>query len=283
MGARNRICSVSAGNPVGPRSRVVTTAQDLRLRAEPSPEALATHIMLPRGTSAELISTDPSGWVQIRAQTGDGRARTGWCMHRALGAALQASVPVFPAAERRMWDLVQLYTGRVGYRRGTKTLATGVERPVIDCSGWVALMLSEAMAAQNADAGEDVFDNADIAACNAWSDRIILEIEVRTPMLLEGPDVTSAKLARCATIGVNEGYFNWQENHPRLRGINHIAQVLRRPADQAPFVSESYSTGPGGVRLTPLADWLDANSRHIRDGRAWAVDPFAMARPAVPK
>ena len=96
-------------------------------------------------------------------------------------------------------------------------------------------------------------------------------------MLLEGPEITAANLPRNATIGVNEGYFSWQENYPRVRGINHIVQVLRHPADGTALVSESYPSGPGGVRLTPLTDWLNANAPHIAAGRAWAVDAFAMA------
>ncbi len=67
--------------------------------------------------------------------------------------------------------------------------------------------------------------------------------------------------------------------HPILRGINHIVQVVRRPADLTPFVSESYPSGPGGIRLTPLAGWLEARTGDIHAGRAWAVDPFAMAHP----
>jgi hypothetical protein len=34
------------------------------------------------------------------------------------------------------------------------------------------------------------------------------------------------------------------------------------------------------VRLTPLADWLDRNTRLLQAGKAWAVDPFAMANPS---
>ncbi len=261
----------------GMNSQVVLVVQNLRLRVEPSLEAFAP-VALPRGTSVELLSLDPPGWAQLRAQT-DGHPRTGWCMRRMLDAALHAPMPAFPSAEGRMWDLVQQYTNRVGYQRGANASSLGAKPPMIDCSGWVAFMLTEAMKAQNADAGEDIFDVADIDACNPWSDRIILEIEARTPVLLEGRDITVTSLPRSATIGLNEGYFTWQENRSRLRDINHIVQVVRRPADQAPFVSESYPTGQGGVRLTPLADWLDARTRDIRAGKAWAVDPFAMADP----
>jgi hypothetical protein len=182
------------------------------------------------------------------------------------------------AAEARMWELVEQYTGRVGYQRGTKVVGLDASPPVIDCSGWVGLLLSSAMQAQNADAGKDTFDNADIAACIAWSDRIILEIEVRTSKPLVGSDITTATLPKNATIGLNIGDFGWETNFPRTRGINHIVQVVHRPADLMPFVSESI--GPdnkGGVRLTPLAAWLRNFDRFIAVGKAWAVDPFAMA------
>lgn len=177
-----------------------------------------------------------------------------------------------------MWDLVEQYTNLVGYQRGTKAAGLEAAPPVIDCSGWVALLLTSAMKAQNDDAGEDIFAATDIAACDAWSDRILLEIEARTPLLLEGRGITATALPRCATIGLDIGDFAWTANFPRLRGINHIVQVVRRPTDPAPFVSESIDAGSkAGIRLTPLGDWLERNSRFLHEGKAWAVDPFAMA------
>ena len=259
--------------------KTLTAAQKLRLRTEPVLEAPAT-IMVPAGSELELRSGQAPGWIQILA-CNDDRQSVGWCMRQMLDAALHDSHPLFEAAEERMWALVRQFTGRMGYQRGVKGSGLQADPPAIDCSGWVALLLTEAMKAQNASAGKNVFDPADIAACNAWSDRIILEIEARTPLLLEGPDITGVSLPRNATIGLNEGYFGWQENYPRVRGINHIVQVLRRGADDAAFVSESHPTGQGGVRLTPLTDWLDVNAPHIQGGRAWALDPFAMASAAA--
>src|ERR1700730_17905032 len=128
----------------------------------------------------------------------------------------------FLVAEARMWGLVEQYTGRVGYHRGTTAAGLDASPPVIDCSGWVGLLLASAMNAQNADAGKDVFDTADIAACIAWSDRIILEIEVRTSKVLVGRDITAATLPRITTIGLNIGDFGWETSFPRPRGINHI-------------------------------------------------------------
>jgi hypothetical protein len=184
----------------------------------------------------------------------------------------------FSAARQRMWELVEQYTDRVGYRRGTKAPGLEASPPVIDCSGWVGVLLTAGMHAQNRAAGRDIFDAADIAACVAWSDRILLEIESRTSTLLTGSEITAETLPSYATIGLNLGNFGWESNFPRTRGINHIVQVVRRPADQVPFVSESL--GPddkGGVRLMPIDQWLTAFSGSIAAGRAWAVDPFAMA------
>ena len=112
---------------------------------------------------------------------------------------------------------------------------------MIDCSGWVGVLLTAGMQAQNRAAGQGIFDAADIAACVAWSDRILLEIESRTPSLLTGSEITAAALPDYATIGLNLGNFGWESNFPRTRGVNHIVQVVRRPADQVPFVSESNS------------------------------------------
>jgi hypothetical protein len=99
-------------------------------------------------------------------------------------------------------------------------------------------------------------------------------------VLVEGRNITADSLPRSATIGLNMGDFTWEKNAPRLRGINHIVQLVRRPADEAPFVSESHGpSGKGGVRLTALADWLHCNARYIQAGKAWAVYPFAMADP----
>lgn len=91
-------------------------------------------------------------------------------------------------------------------------------------------------------------------------------------------EITAATLPSYATIGLNLGTFGWETNFPRTRGINHIVQVVRRPADQMPFVSEAI--GPddkGGVRLMPIDQWLAAFNSCISGGNAWAVDPFAMA------
>jgi hypothetical protein len=184
----------------------------------------------------------------------------------------------FSAARQRMWELVEQYTDRVGYRRGTKAPGLDASPPVIDCSGWVGVLLTAGMHAQNRAAGQDIFDAADIAACVAWSDRILLEIESRTSMLLTGSEITAAVLPDYATIGLNLGNLGWESNYPRMRGINHIVQVVRRPADHVPFVSESI--GPddkGGVRLMPVDQWLAAFGESIAAGKAWAVDPFAMA------
>jgi len=259
--------------------QTLTAAQKLRLRSEPALEAPATIVVL-AGSELELRSGRAPGWIQILV-CNDDRPSVGWCMRQMLHAALHDRTPLFEAAEERMWALARQYTGRTGYQRGVKGPGLQGDSPVIDCSGWVGLLLTEAMKAQNASTGMDVFDAGDIEACNAWSDRIVLEVEARTPLLLEGAEITAASLPRNATIGINEGYFSWQENYPRLRGINHIAQVLRRPPDDAAFVSESHPTGQGGVRLTPLTDWINANAPHIQGGRAWAVDAFAMAGAAA--
>jgi hypothetical protein len=184
----------------------------------------------------------------------------------------------FEAGEAVMWQLVQRYTGRVGYQRGVKSEGLSLTSPVIDCSGWTALLLTRAMQAENAATGRDVFGADDMLALQVWSARIIHEVETRTGLILQGHEITATSLPRCATIGVKMGEPAWAINHPRPRGITHIVQVVRRPEDDAPFVSESFGSSPlPGISLTPLVEWLVLAQPRIRAGEMWAVDPFRIA------
>ena len=184
----------------------------------------------------------------------------------------------FEAGEAIMWRLVQRYTGQVGYQRGVKSEGLSATPPVIDCSGWTALLLTQAMQAENEAAGRDVFGADDMLALQVWSDRIIHEVEIRTGFILEGPEITAASLPRYATLGLKMGEPAWATNHPRPRGITHIVQVVRRPEDDAPFVSEAFGGSPlPGISLTPLTEWLAVAQPRIRAGEMWAVDPFRMA------
>jgi hypothetical protein len=134
------------------------------------------------------------------------------------------------------------------------------------------------MRAENEAAGRAVFCADDVEALQGWSDRIIQEIETRTGFILEGQQITVLRLPRCATIGLKIGEPAWAKNHPRPRGITHIVQVVRRPEDEAPFVSESFGGSvPPGIRLTPLGQWLARARRHLHAGEIWAVDPFRLA------
>lgn len=101
-----------------------------------------------------------------------------------------------------MWELVQTYTGRVGYQRGMKLEGLSVDPPVIDCSGWTRLLLTKAMQAENEAAGRAVFGSGDVDALQVWSDRIIQEIETRTGFVLEGAKITVRNLPR----------HHWAEN-----------------------------------------------------------------------
>jgi hypothetical protein len=181
-------------------------------------------------------------------------------------------------AEAAMWQLVERYTGRVGYQRGVKFEGLAFDPPVIDCSGWAALLLTQAMHAENEAAGRVVFESDQMRVLQTWSDRMIAEIETRTGFILKSPAITLDNLPRCATIGLKLGEPAWATNHPRPRGITHIAQVVRRPGDDAAFVSESFGGFvPPGVGLTPLAAWLVRKQPAIDACEMWVVDPFRLA------
>ena len=182
------------------------------------------------------------------------------------------------AAGVAMWKLVERYTGRVGYRGGVKAEGLLAVPPVIDCSGWVSLLLSTGMIAVN-DSGQEKFTNNDVAKVFSWSDRIIQEIEAWTGSILEGNQIAPELLPRFATIGLRQGGGDWAKNHPRPRGITHIVQIVGRPTDGALYVSEAQGWAePNGLRLLPLTDWLDITSEYLTAGSSWAVDAFAAIR-----
>jgi hypothetical protein len=175
-----------------------------------------------------------------------------------------------------LWRLVQRHTGRVGYSGGTKAEGLEADPPVIDCSGWVALLLAAGMKAANKSAGTPRFSSGDIAAIHTWSDRIIQEIETRNGFILEGDKIAPASLPLHATIGLKQGGGAWANNHPRPRGITHVVQLVRDPETGNPYISESQGMEePFGIRLLPLQDWVEATEDYLRAGESWAVDAFA--------
>lgn len=184
----------------------------------------------------------------------------------------------FAIAEATLWRLVQLHTGRVGYQRGVKAEGLSIKPPVIDCSGWVALLLTEAMRAANEAATQPVFGDEYRQALQSWSDRIIDEIELRTRFILDMRELATHAIPRYATLGLKLGNPAWANNHPRTRGITHIAQIVRRPIDGTPFVSESfgYLSNPG-ITLTALDNWLVRATELDGFEGMWAVDPFREA------
>jgi hypothetical protein len=179
------------------------------------------------------------------------------------------------ASGAAMWTLVTHYTGRVGYGGGVKEIGLKSDPPVIDCSGWAALLLSAGMRAANRVSTAELFDSNEIAAVHTWSDRMIEELHRRSNWILEGDEIAADTLPPYATIGLRQGGGAWANNHPRPRGITHVVQIVRRVDDGAPFISESQGwADPYGIRLTPLAIWLDLTRAYIKRGEAWAVDAF---------
>ena len=177
-----------------------------------------------------------------------------------------------------MWDLAQQYTGHVGYRGAVKAEGLSFETPVIDCSGWASLLISSAMDAANRAAQRDIFSATERTDICTWSDRMIEVVETCSGFIQRGDQITANSLPRFALIGLRQGGGAWAANHPRPRGITHVVQVLRRPSDGAAFVSESQGWAePFGLRLLPLAEWIELTGPWLKDGEAWAVDPFAEA------
>ena len=159
---------------------------------------------------------------------------------------------------------------------GVKVDGLGQTPPVIDCSGWTALLLSTGMLAANRAAGSMLFTDADVAAIHTWSDRVIENLERRSGLILQGDRITLDALPRRATIGLQQGGGAWASNHPRPRGITHVVQVVRQPDNGSPHVSEAQGMRePRGLGLLPLAQWLDQTRDLLKPGAAWAVNAFA--------
>lgn len=112
-------------------------------------------------------------------------------------------------------------------------------RPRLSAGPRVALLLKAGMAAANREAGSTLFKDADAAAFHTWSDRMIENLERRCGFVLSGEQITVGTLPPYATMGLQQGGGAWAKNHPRPRGITHIVQVVHRPGDRAPFVSEA--------------------------------------------
>ena len=169
-----------------------------------------------------------------------------------------------------MWRLVEQYTGRVGYYRGTKAAGLDASPPVIDCSGWVGLLLTSAMNAQNADAGKEMFDAADIAACIAWSDRIILEVEARH----HRRDVTSEcnhrpqywELRLGDKLPPRARYQSYRSSRAPPRRPNVVRQRVAWSRGQR--WGALNATRRLAPRLRPLyRSWQSMGGRPVRDGQ----------------
>ena len=185
-------------------------------------------------------------------------------------------LPWHDASGAAMWTLVTQYTGRVGYRGGTKENGLNSDPPAIDCSGWAAFLLSAGMEAANRVGAAELFEPEEIAAVHTWSDQMIENLQRRSNWILEGDEIALDTLPPYATIGLRQGGGAWALNHPRPRGITHVVQVVKRIDNGAPFVSEAQGWAePYGLRLAPLAAWLDLTRAYIKRGEAWAVNAFA--------
>ncbi len=175
-----------------------------------------------------------------------------------------------------MWALVDRYTGHVRYKGAAKAAELDAEPPVIDCSGWAALLLAAGMKAVDSSAGVEVFRDDEIAAVDTWSDNMIEVLWQQSGWMLAGGDITAEALPPFATIGLQQGGGAWANNRPRPRGITHVVQLVRRPRDGARFVSEAQGWAkPAGLRLLPIEEWFDVTRAYIAPGKAWAVDAFA--------
>jgi hypothetical protein len=255
------------------KSVFVVTANSLNLRKALGIDAPIIKV-LKRGALVEFIREgEVQGWWRVCP---GGAQLEGYVAKQYLAPASGGGVPDLPGVNEILWRATQTALGRVRYQLGAKHSESGA----IDCSGWVAEITRQAFNAVNRAAAPDVvFHSADHRAFDTHSDGIVSGIERRTGKILHGPDIKQASLREGMLIAINFGNYSWELNNPpRVYGIDHIVQVVRNPADDQLFISQSSSSG-GGVNVVRLTNWLDQLKSLVVSGRVHAVDPFGLADP----
>lgn len=257
----------------GAKSTFVVTANNLSFRKAPGVDAPIIRV-LKRGALVEFIREgEVLGWWRVSPV---GVLTEGYVAKQYLAPASGGGVPVLPGVNEILWRATQAALGKVRYQLGAKHSESGA----IDCSGWVAEISRKAFNAVNRAAVPDVvFHSADHRVFDTHSDGIVSGIEGRTGKIFHGPDISQASLREGMLVAINFGNYDWELNNPpRVYGIDHIVQVVRSPADDQLFISQSSSSG-GGVNLVRLSNWLDQLKSLVVRGRVHAVDPFGLADP----
>ena len=121
-----------------------------------------------------------------------------------------------------MWDLVERYTGKVGYRGGVKADGLDATPPVIDCSGWVSLLLSTGMKAVN-DCGREKFGINDIANVFFWSVSHYSGNPGTDGHYSRRRPNSTRKSSRFATVGLRQGGGDWAKITPGPGHHSHRA------------------------------------------------------------
>lgn len=254
----------------------IVTANSLNFRMEPGVEAPILSV-LRRGALIEFLAeAEVAGWWRA---VSPGSRQEGYVARQYLAPASGGDAPELPGVNETLWRATQIALGKVRYRLGEKHSARGA----IDCSGWVAEITARTFDAVNLAAAPDVvFHRADYRVLDTHSDGIVSGVEARTGQVLHGEEVRAEALREGMLIGINFGDYRWERNRPpRVYGIDHIVQVVRKPGDDQLCISQSSSSG-GGVNVVVLSRWLEQLKGRIRGGRVHAVDPFALADKNTP-
>jgi chromosome segregation ATPase len=169
----------------------------------------------------------------------------------------------------------------VSYQLGAKNIELGK----IDCSGWVSLLTKTAFENINQQAGEVVFDKADMKLLQDSSHNIIQNIVDKTGTLIDSRKTGDFKgqLREGMMIGLDKGDHGWDRGRVRAgsdidKNIDHIVQVTVDKVTGKMGISESHSIRQGGkqvggVAWTELDKWLAQNKK----ATMFATDPFKLA------
>lgn len=133
----------------------------------------------------------------------------------------------------------------------------------VDCSGWVAAVMTLAARPFGVDKSNTVFK-----VLETHSDGQIVNVGRHTGIILSGTDIDTVPLRAGLLFGINTGDTSW-ESKDRVFGIDHIVAGFH---DASGAYAISQSSGGNGVNSLPWAQWRQKYETAFRENRVYCVD-----------
>lgn len=133
----------------------------------------------------------------------------------------------------------------------------------VDCSGWVAAMMTLAARPFGVKKANRVFK-----VLETHSDGQIVNVGRHTGIILSGTDIDKVALRAGLVFGINTGDTSW-ESKDRVFGIDHIVAGFH---DASGAYAISQSSGGDGVNSMSWAKWRQKFDTAFRENRVYCVD-----------